>query len=333
MCCLVSANNLKFMIKRSLVLLSYGNETENRRAVFCLLSFLSWTNKISNGISIVIYTDNISFFKKHFENIKINYVSLTIEMLKEMSGRSGFLHRSKVEVILQTFQKYPDNDVLFLDTDTFFYAKPTPLILQYKEGKSFMHKREYTIAQSLSIFDSYGQQQYPAAFIKYISSQTFLVNNKPEVFDTSDYSWNSGVLGLSKGFGAYMSDVLKLTDLFYENSEWFISEQLAFSFILQRHTSISSTDSLIYHYWPKYEKEFVDQFLFDLLEKNSIDQLHSHNFIRTKTMNLKRKIEVVALVKYARIAVSNRSWYHLAKKIVQILIKEPSEFRNIFYKE
>lgn len=318
------------MNKKNLVYLSYGNEREYKRTIFSILSFYTWCDSCLGSTRIIIYTDSPNFFQSYLNGRNIEYFYLTQTILKEMSGNEDFNHRRKVLVIDLTFKRYPVNDVVFIDSDTFFIENAQILLNKFESKKSFMHTREYRIKDAPSIFAVFNQEHFPKKFIENISGKAFKIGEELVFFSGEDYSWNSGVLGLSSDFSFYMPDVLNLTDDFYANSKWFISEQLAFSFILQRKTEIFSADGLIYHYWGKRQKELMDKLLVDYLS-NGTTSFNKKQLNKNITTDCKKRIENDLILEQIEIAVSLGSLSYAVKKSIEIILK--NRFNISLYKE
>lgn len=314
----------------NLILLSYGSITEYRRAVFCILSFLAW-NPNNKGIRIIVFTDEPEFFKKYLANLNIEFVLLTPELEMKLMDGSDYIHAKKVGVIDMAFKSYPDADQLFIDTDTFFLTDANPLLDGFQDGKSFMHKKEYMLRDGIDLFSSFGQGHFPKAFIDYISHRVFNINGVDESFGIEDYSWNSGVLALHKNFSVFMNEVKKLTHEFYDNSKWFVSEQLAFSLILQRKTDVRAADKYIYHYWGKRQKKYMDSFLGNLFEFKSISELNNPSFNRRLTKKLESDIEIDLSIEQIEIAFSKKDYFYAFKKGIQLFLKMP--FQMNLYKQ
>jgi hypothetical protein len=307
------------VINKNLVFLSYGSSSEYLRAIYCVLSFSAWAEMKMDNFRLIIYTDQPDFFKTYLSGFTIEYFQLSPGMLHEMLAGTGFIHRRKVAVIDMTFRNFPDEDLIFIDSDTFFVNEPKPFLQPIREGVSLMHKKEYTLTEGLELFSSFGQGHYPEAFIKYISGRQFLIGNQPMVFHTNDYSWNSGVVGLPKSFGSYMKDVFELTDAFYAHSKWFVSEQMAFSLILQRTTTIVSTAPYITHYWGAHQKIIADQFINKLITTSAITDLKNRDFMRSSTTKMHHIIECDVIEEQMEIALQQRNFIYAAKKAVQLL--------------
>jgi hypothetical protein len=314
------------MVNRNLIYLSYGNESEYRRTIFSILSYFSWCPDLIASTRIILYTDAPEYFRSFLSEKQIEYCFLSPELLTEMKGPEQFIHRIKVMVINLSFNSYPNEDQLFIDSDTFFTANATEIIDTIASGSSLMHVREYTIQDSLRIFSLFKQSQFPKSFLHYISSNVFRVGNEKISFDNRAYSWNSGVLGLHKDFSMYMPDVVKLTDLFYANSKWFISEQLAFSFILQKTTVISAAKKYITHYWGRRQKVLIEELLSSIFEEKYKPELKSTEYIRQLTLQWKKKIDNDINVEQAVISISRKEWYSAFKKIVKITLRNPFDF-------
>jgi hypothetical protein len=309
------------VINKNLVLLSYGNVSEYLRAVYCLLSLSAWLEEDAANPGIVIYTDNPGFFQTYLGDLQIEYFFLSPRQILEMQAGTNFIHRIKVAVIDLTFKRFPDQEVIFIDSDTFFTADPMELFNGLNSSTSFMHKREYNFKDGLELYNSFKQEMYPKAFIDYISGREFYIDGKAEIFDINDYSWNSGVLGLHKDFGIYMPDVMRLTDEFYANSKWFISEQLAFSLILQRRTKIRSAENFIFHYWGKRQKILVDVLLEKLFEEHAAD-LTKKVFMKSVTRKWKNIIEADLIYEQAKNAFLRRDFLYASKKAFHFFLKK-----------
>lgn len=311
---------------KNLVLLAYGRDTEYFRAIFCILSFVAWSKDYRETTRIIVYTDKPESFSPYLNVIDVVYHLLTPKILDEMLDNTNFFHRRKVAVIDLTFKEFPLNDLLFIDSDTFFIADPKSILTGFEQGKSFMHKREYNFKEGLKLFTSFNQAEYPEAFLRFISGREFKIGGITEVFTDSDYSWNSGVLGLNKEFSKFMPDVFSLTDQFYANSKWFICEQLAFSLVLQKRTEIRSTDTIVLHYWGNRQKLLMDGLLSDFLNKRTDIHLFDKNTIRAITKEFKKKVDIDLIIEQIEIAYALNNKLYGFKKTLSLIFKNPINF-------
>lgn len=268
---------------KNLVLLSYGRETEYKRAIMAVLSFWAWYSGEKSDIRTIVFTDNPDYFKPFLPDLEVEYGLLTPEKLEAMLDGKAFIHRIKIAIIDEVFQRYPAEDLFFIDSDTFFVADAQPWLQSFAPGKSFMHLLEYSFEEAVNIYSGFNQKQYPKAFIKLIESKTFRVNQAEEQFNKYQFSWNSGVLGLNKEIATYMPDVYNLSAEFFEATGWIISEQLAFALILQTRTKVLPTEQYVHHYWGQRQKLFID----NILNAKLTDDF-AHLGLRQKLVHVKK---------------------------------------------
>ena len=185
-----------------------------------------------------------------------------------------------------------------------------------------MHLREYTFEAGLRLFTSFNQSKEPEAFIRFIESGPLEIGGNWENVDRTDVCWNSGVLGLSHTISPYLKDVFNLTDKFFENSSWFISEQLAFSIVLSRVSSIRGASSEVVHYWGKRQKALMDEKLATLLEPLA-SKIIKPSLIRNSTTRLKRNIVEDRHKEQASIALSQGNLKYGIKQTLLAMLKNP----------
>ena len=315
--------NIFLMVNNNLVYLSYGNQIEYRRAIFSILSFFSWCGDLESSTRIIVYTDAPEFFQAFFGDREIEYYYLSPGLLSQMKGPDLFIHRVKVNVIKLTFENYPGENQIFIDSDTFFTADASALFKGINSGKSLMHVREYALKDSIQMFSSFNQGHFPKAFMKLITNHTFEVGAEPISFNDSDYSWNSGVIGLHSTFASSMPDVLNLTDRFYAGSKWFISEQLAFGLILQRKTEITAADNYIFHYWGKRQKILLDKLLAGYAGIADNTLAKHKDAIKTKTRSYMKAVKNDLILEQIEIAIDFKSWVYAFKKTGQFILINP----------
>lgn len=246
-------------MRTSLVLQSFGKESEYKRVILTTLSYYAHTTLSLEETKVILFTDQPEYFTTFFEGLPIQYVPLTPERIRQMRGRIDFLHRMKIAVIEEAFQ-LADGYILYADSDTFFTDDPTPLLAQLSSDRSFMHLWEYQ-------FEDLKHWKLPAGktfrdFLQLIETKEFrLANGGDFKVSPQHVSWNAGVMMFHPTHERFIPDVYALTDQFYPVSQNHASEQYAFSIMLQLHTNISACDSVIYHYWYRVKKLIVDQFL------------------------------------------------------------------------
>lgn len=281
---------------KNLIILSYGREIEYKRAILAILSFWAWYSGKRSEVRTIIYTDNPQAFAPYLADLQVEYQLLTPAKIQLLKGEHNYLHRLKAVIIEEFFANHPSDDLLFVDSDTFFISDPHQLLQSFSVGKSYMHLLEYSFEDCVKRYASYNKEELPLSFIRLIESRTFEVQNKEERFNRQQYIWNSGVLGLTKETSALMQDVLYLIDEFYSNTSWIISEQLAFSLILQTKTELLPSDKYVFHYWGQRQKVLVDSMLTKILTSDfiSLGLADKLNFFKEFTI---KKQEVIRIDK------------------------------------
>lgn len=253
---------------------------EYKRTIVSVLSFFAWNHSKEKDFRILLFTDNPEYFYKYFEDIQIEYIRLTPEWLDEMLGGTTYIHRRKIGVIRDAYSRYPDSAILFLDSDTFFIADSGAFLRQLENGFSLMHEQEYRFSEGPEIYRTFmskrlkDAEQYPLAFLDLISNRSFLIGGKEVRFTADQRVWNSGVLGLSNPTWNLLDEVLSINDLFFSETGWFISEQLAFGLILQQETTILPSCRYTNHYHQSKDcvDGFVDKFVSAHLAELSLKQ-------------------------------------------------------------
>jgi len=238
---------------------SFGREYEYRRAILAILSFYAHVSKPLQETRVILFTDNPDYFKPFLSDLPVHYNLLGPEKIRAMRGAIDFLHRMKIAVIEEAFALVND-DLLYLDSDTFFVGDPTPKMAELDTGVSFMHLCEYS-------FDTLQDAELPAgesfrAIYSLITKRSFqLADGSSFSITPAQYSWNAGVMFLHRSVAGFLPDVYVLTDQLYPPTHNHASEQYAFSVILQNRVALRACDDVVYHYWYRIKKQIVDGFL------------------------------------------------------------------------
>ena len=244
----------------NLIIQSFGQEHEYRRAILTILSYYAHTKLSLDNTRVILFTDRPDYFSQYLEGLPVDYVLLTAEKIREMRGRIDFLHRMKISLIEEAFSMI-DGNMLYADSDTFFTADPTPLMEQLTPQKCFMHLLEYE-------FESMRSLPLPAGktfrdFLELIEHNTFKLTNGKNITITPQHvSWNAGVMMFHPTHAQYIPDVYALTDQFYPPTQNHACEQYAFSIILQAKAKVQPCEDVIYHYWYRVKKQIIDMYLY-----------------------------------------------------------------------
>ena len=231
------------MPSRSLVLLSYGGRDDQvAETKYAILSAYRWARP-SDGIEIVLYTDNPS----RFDDMPVRLRPIAAEELEGWTGPEGYQYRRKLEVLRDALIQ-TGRPVVFVDSDTWFRRSPARLFDRIGRGRSIMHVREGNLR---------GRPfpQYCHDFVDCVESRAWKTSSGSPLDITSDVVWNSGVIGLDPLDNVLVDDALALIDQVYCKCELWSLEQFAIAFFLMRSTDVRSASDIVFHYWPRELKE------------------------------------------------------------------------------
>ena len=270
-----------------LVTQSFGKESEFRRVILAILSAFVYWKGDKNELQVVLFTDKPCFFSNWLKGLNVHYVTLTPEKIKVMRGEIDFLHRMKIALIEESFALFPNSDMFYFDSDTFFIDNPLKGFQKVSENQSSMHLHEYQ-------FETIKDMPLPAgetfqAFYKLIVSKDFsLTNGEYLNVLPADSSWNAGVMCLHQTHARFLNDVYILTDQFYPNTKNHASEQYAFSILLQKNTNLIPCEELVYHYWYRIKKQIIDLILEkeDFLNIENLELVQKLIIIKEYTISL-----------------------------------------------
>ncbi|GGG50909.1 hypothetical protein [Hymenobacter glacieicola] len=310
---------------KNFIVLSYGRQNEYQRAVFAVLSFWAWYRGDRASVQTIIYTDNPAYFQPYLAGLPVHYELLTPEQLTYMKGPARYVHRVKVRLLELIFARFPARDILYIDTDTFFVADPAALLARLGPGTSLMHQPEYLLQDAVGVFAEFGQQHYPEQLLELLAREAFRVAGQPTRFYSRQMAWNSGVLGLSCQHADLLPDVLALTDTFFARTRWFVSEQLAFSLVLQNQTQLLGCQAYLLHYWGRQQKGLMDAQLALLLRAGFQQAPLPERLrqVRQLTGPWQRRVEADRLREGALYAFANRQPTAGLKYTLKSLIKAP----------
>lgn len=248
------------MQQRYILYQAYGNEGILLECKFSLMQLLKYHNPES--FCVVLYTDNHDFFKpvlQHFTHHEV--VMLTPERIRQWRGDINFVHRIKIEMLLDFFSTH-DGSVIYLDTDTYCRSSVMPSFDSIETGSIFMHTCEGKLGDKKNI----GFRRW-TRFLKTnsISYNSCGISNVGEI-----EMWNAGVLGFNKRHLHLLQDVLQLTETIYPIFPKHTVEQFAFSFVFQKVTKLNAVEDIVYHYWDLKEYRNLLQYFFDSNKRLSI---------------------------------------------------------------
>ena len=259
---------------------SFGRESEYRRAILAVLSFWAWY-KGDEKVVTVIMTDKPDYFRPFFSGIEVDYLLLTTDKIKVMRGDINFIHRMKIALIDEVYQKYPNSDLLYIDSDTFFTQEPSSLLNSITTGTSFMHLLEYEYAD-YKIFSQSGDGEDTHKDLVSLLNTSKFETSIGEISLNGLATWNAGVLGIASDVKNIIPDVYQLTDIFYKRAPMNGSEQAAFSFMLQKISTVKPAEKYVYHYWGIFKKIVLDAMLENYISKKLANASYADRMDKVK---------------------------------------------------
>jgi hypothetical protein len=248
---------------------AYGSEAVLRQTVFCIRSLAYTTAQAGadfEDYTLVVYTDVPAYFRRSLADARnLRLEPLHPDQLRAWRGPADFVHRAKICLLQAFFDKY-NAPVCYLDSDTLFVRNPAPLFATVAPGTSLMHIMEETLEQP--------QAPLLQKIGRFVRRQPLRLHGNTFRIPLHTAMWNAGVLGLHPTHALLLPDVLRLTDQLYNHYPKHLMEQLAFSYLLQEHTTVMAAAPYVFHYWNL--KEALDA----RIESHLAGQLPLHAFMQ-----------------------------------------------------
>lgn len=226
---------------------AFGNRNVFNQVLFSLLTLHFHVKEKTKDLPIVIYTDNPNFFSKYKSEFNLKIEILNAQKLEAFKGKQRFIHRVKVCVIKDCFEKYKSN-ILYLDSDTYFTESLIPLFDKISKTTSIMNSNDYNLIEADDLYENDDW----LLIRKAIRNFDYNIENENVRIPLSTRMWNAGVIGISYDNRHLLDGILCLTDQIFQNKPVFTAEQFAFSYYLQNNTDLISSGNIIFHYWRNF---------------------------------------------------------------------------------
>lgn len=229
------------MGKKYIVYQAYGSEDILNEALYSILSFYKVHGIDYREIEIVVYTDNAAYFESVLGKDRIQYRQLDAALVKQWRGNIDFVHRVKIETLLNFTSTLKDDQVLYLDSDIVFIKPVKDLFEKINQGLFIMHEFEGKLNAS--------------TFPLILKMGKFIRNHQQELhtkgFDVPVDTgvWNAGVIGFDSSKQYLLNKVLCFTDGFYPLYPKHIAEQFGFSLYLSTEGKVFNSSDYLFHYW------------------------------------------------------------------------------------
>ena len=265
-----------------LTLLTFGERLENHyQACFAILTFI----KDPTIQKVVVVTDRPEFYQLFDNNIDI--VKIDNTTLKQWEGQYQFFWRVKIKALETIQQRYPQQNLLYIDSDTFLARNLNELEKKLSQGQTIMHIFEHQLCDKGS---STLAKMYRSLRGKSFCNITIQAETQ---------MWNAGVIGLPAQYAEEcIALALKLCDeMCSTDCPRRLIEQFAFSIALNHIYPLQSCDTTIGHYWGNKNEWnnnianfFVNAHLKKLNLSDCVQQLAQQDWQQTPLIKKQRRI-------------------------------------------
>lgn len=192
---------------------------------------------------------------------------VTDAKIKEWEGKHHFFWRAKIKAMELIAQSYPDDDMLYLDGDTFLYGDMEKLKGRLAEGHGLMDVDEGHPSQmkgkSLSMWNTIAGHTYEGITL-----------------GKEHHMWTAGVVAIpADKVQKVVSTALNICDgMLDDGAEPIVVEQYSLSIAMYELTKLEEAKSLIAHYWSnkpawieKAKDVMLQSYLKNLSEEEELD--------------------------------------------------------------
>ena len=236
----------------TILFFTHGSKDFLNEVAYAVLSYYQHHKAGENNI--VVYTDNEAYFRTILP-AEVRYVNVSPAQVKQWRGAIDFVHRVKIEVLNDALQRFPNEHILYLDSDVYFKQNISFLEEKIRQGTPLMSLKEGVIAKS--------SLRHFKTLASYLKKHHYQIGTTPPTVVAADQAmYNAGIIGLAPTDLPIVKQVLQLTDFLHPDIQNHVTEQFAFTVLLQQKGAIYEVEPHIHHYW--YFKEFrsiIAQFL------------------------------------------------------------------------
>lgn len=229
------------MKRNYVVYQAYGNIDILNEALYSMLSFYKVHGLDQKDIQLVIYTDRPQHFESVLGKERVDCRLIDDSVIKKWRGEIDFVHRVKVETLLDFTKSMGDENILYLDSDIYFLKKVHPIFEGIAQGQLYMHDYEGALNKS----------KFPLILKMGKFVKTHQGELKALGFDVpiATKTWNAGVIGFNASKKHILNKVLCFTDGFYKMYPKHIAEQFGFSLYLGKEGNVQEASQELFHYW------------------------------------------------------------------------------------
>ena len=218
----------------TIMYLTFGEKTEFH--VQAYLSMLSFRRQMQPADRIVMLTTAPQFYRHCASWVQV--VAISDAQVREWQGEYQFFWRAKIKAIEWVSQRYPADDVLYLDCDTVLYGRIDDLRLPLQQGCGLMDEDEghpsRMKTKSLRMWRQVQGRTYGGITL-----------------GMQHHMYRAGVVGIPHArAAAVVAAALSLCDgMLADQAERIVIEQYSLSIALFEKTQLQETCRVIAHYW------------------------------------------------------------------------------------
>lgn len=216
---------------------AYGSEEIRVQALYAAWSALAWRG--DRDVAVHVYTDAPEEFAPLAAAIDV--CPMSPARIAEWRGPVDFVHRLKAAMVQDVVRRFPAEPLLYVDADVFFTRPVDEVFSRIGPGRGVLHLKEYEVATS--------DKPQMRKFRRALSRLTF--RGKP--IDLTAAMWNAGAMGMDPAQFGIVQDWLAFIDEVYPHYRRGLVEQYSCGYFLQKATTVSPCDDVLFHYW--YQKE------------------------------------------------------------------------------
>lgn len=238
----------------NIVYLVFGSNKDHYRQVY--FSMYTACARKTDKDRIIVLAEDPSLFNFFGDIAEI--IPIDKKTIKEWEGEHQFFWRVKIKALQHVAEKYPQDSILYLDGDTFFYNDMDALRSGLESGQNFMHLEEGQLSQLTSKTEKLMWKQ--------MRGKTYA----GATITTSTAMWNAGLIGISAQHLACLQTTLDINDaMCADGVTRRLIEQFAFSLGLNEYSPLQPADHIVGHYWgnkPEWNR-MINDFLEDAFMK------------------------------------------------------------------
>lgn len=224
------------------------------------LSIRSFQRQMAEGDRIYMLTSQ----PEYYQRAGINLLEIDEQTVARWKGPHQFVFRAKIMAMRHLATLFPDEHLLYLDTDTFLYGRLDDLRQRLDNGQALMHLREghpsQMKASSLRMWKQVEGKVYGGIKI-----------------GAEHDMWNAGVVGLPhERMAAIIDTALAVCDgMLDDGVQTHVTEQYAQSVALAEGATLAAASDHIGHYWsnkPAWEELSTELMLKAYMRNESLQE-------------------------------------------------------------